>query len=212
MASAWYTTLQQEIARLDGVYLPPGPLAAGQVPSDAEREKIRAFLVFSHAAIEAYLEQRALAIARTALAEFRANTNMRRSLFALVTHCLPVASTEDVVRLRKKKDEPVIDTICKVVARYEALIERNHGIRISNLSTMLEPIGIELSKVDDVWLNTIDSFGTKRGLAAHNPGATFAAKYQTHPDDARKEVQYLVNGQASAFPGLQAVDLLFDAL
>lgn len=50
---------------------------------------------------------------------------------------------------------------------YVYVIRNNHGLKEANLLSLLLPLGIEISKLDQTWLADMDSFGANRGTVAH---------------------------------------------
>ena len=67
-----------------------------------------------------------------------------------------------------KKDKDSIDDVVKrAVEHYRSLIKSNHGIKERNLEKLLVPVGIELTTLNQTWLNDMDSFGWTRGKMAH---------------------------------------------
>lgn len=214
MPSTEYSNLLIEIQRLDAVYLPLAPSDPAQYPTDEEQEKVRAYLVFCHAAIEEYLEARVTSVIDLSLAAFLNQTcaMVPRPALALLSHCVPVKQQDPPVR-RDKHAEPVVETFHKAAMRHRREIRQNHGIKRTNLEALLEPIGVQVQRFDDAWLSTVDSFGATRGLAAHTGGPSFfSARRGLHPDAARREVTDVLEGFPPQAMGLRHIDSLLSGL
>lgn len=80
---------------------------------------------------------------------------------------------------------------------------QNNGIRERNVLSILLPIGVHTSELNNTWLATIDSFGQVRGETAHGS----ALKPHTPPDPAneRAVVSQIVTGIAAIDKRLAAL-------
>ena len=68
----------------------------------------------------------------------------------------------------KKADTSINALFERAVNQYHHMVRKNNGIKEPNLKRLLVPVGVALSELDQAWLNTMNSFGSDRGLVAHN--------------------------------------------
>jgi hypothetical protein len=121
-------------------------------------DRARGYRVLVHAEFEAYLEDRCWAVANGAIQQWKVDNKPRHVLMSLLTRCGPGASNGQTLEER----------IGKAGNGYYHLIQKNQGIRESNLLSLLQPVGIELTDLDGTWVSTVDSFGVARGEVAHS--------------------------------------------
>jgi hypothetical protein len=138
-------------------HLLPGDFSATGQYSLRVLDRARGYRVLVHAEFEAYLEDQCWALANGAIRQWRVDKKPRHVLMCLLTRCGPVASNGQTLDER----------IGKAGSSYHHLIRQNHGIRETNLETLLPPVGIELTDLNGTWVNTVDSFGAARGEVAH---------------------------------------------
>jgi hypothetical protein len=138
-------------------HLLPADLSATGSYSLRVLDRTRGYRVLVHAEFEAYLEDRCWAVASGAIQQWKLDKKPRHVLMSLLTRCGPDASN----------GQTLADRIGKAGNGYHHLIQNNHGIRESNLMSLLQPVGIELTDLDGTWVSTVDSFGKARGEVAH---------------------------------------------
>lgn len=153
-------------------HLLPGDFSATGMYSLRLLDRARGYRVLVHAEFEAYLEDQCWALACGAIQQWKIDKKPRHVLMCLLTRCGPAASNGLTLEER----------IGKAGSTYHNLIKKNHGIRETNLETLLQPVGIELTHLNGTWLNSVDSFGVARGEVAHS-----AVGAQT-PIDPRTEL------------------------
>jgi len=139
-------------------HLLPADLSATGSYSPRILDRTRGYRVLVHAEFEAYLEDRCWAVVTSATQQWKVDKQPRHVLMALLARCGPATSS----------DQSLEERIGKAGNNYYHSIQQNHGIRESNLVSLLQPIGIELTDLDGTWVSTVDSFGVARGEVAHN--------------------------------------------
>ena len=82
-------------------------------------------------------------------------------------------------------------------------VKDNNGVKSSNILELLKPLGINGSQLDNIWLQTMDTYGEVRGGHAHN------SRRSVQPIDPQTE-QNLVYGQI--LPELQNLELLISSI
>jgi len=75
-----------------------------------------------------------------------------------------VQSPKNHIKATEKSHEAVIN---RAINQFRLVIDKNHGIRESNIRKITTPVGIKLAELDQTWLNTVDTFGKLRGEVAH---------------------------------------------
>jgi hypothetical protein len=140
------------MSRIDGNY------------SKKESDMIRSYVLLSHAEIESYFEDIARSKVRKALSNWLANGTKSNCLLAIMSYC-----TEEINWDKEKKSdkEKLNFRVNRVASHYLNKLNNNHGVKSTNLLSILLPIGIGLNEIDPAWLHTMDNFGSKRGQFAH---------------------------------------------
>ncbi|MDX2262922.1 MAG: hypothetical protein SFU84_14610 [Gemmatimonadales bacterium] len=167
-------TIASDVSALAHSIVDPTALAA-HTQSDRLRALSAAVLVLSHAEIETAIESACIATARLLLNSAEPHNAI------LVWGLMESNSSINVGKLYNKQSS----ALHKLVDDYEALVERNHGIKEHNLRTLLSPLGVDLAPLStDV--NTLDVFGATRGQLAHKPLSAWgtSALPSKHVNDA----------------------------
>lgn len=129
-----------------------------------EQDLIRSFILLSHAEIEAYLED----IVKDKITKSLNSWNSSRAK----SHCIKSVMTfvgADISYENDINSNNLQYRINKTITHYQrAMVDKNHGIKEKNILKILLPLGIELNELDQTWLSVMDSFGSTRGLIAHN--------------------------------------------
>lgn len=181
MASVRYIALLARMIELRRCLLPSRFSKLG-VYHDTARVTVRtlSFRVMVHAEIEAYLEERALDIAQTALSAWTTHNQVSRTTLSLLGFSgLNMARPPDTLEApgdnqRKSWPEKTqIETRLKnAVDSYVRYVRvDNHGIRERQIMAMLIPIGVSPSDLDPLAVANIDNFGRMRGETAHSSTA-----------------------------------------
>lgn len=155
-----YKRLVSRLERLRQHFLPAQFSPTGMYGA-RDQDLARGYLVLVHAEIEAYCEDRSEAVARRAHERWKRNGRLGKTLRGLI-------SFHNVQNRQPwKAIDRAPNRVDAAVQSYLSVITQNHGIKEENICKMLFPIGIEIRELDNVWLATIDSFGTMRGTIAH---------------------------------------------
>jgi len=122
-----------------------------------------AYILFVHAELETYLEERVFDVVQRAGQGWRKNRKTCRSLLALCTYLIEepklpqTHSTKDIFG----------DAVTKALLTAENRVRANHGIRQHNVVRLLHMIGFEEHLLDPILIAELDVFGTIRGEHAH---------------------------------------------
>lgn len=172
-----FQQLEARVEALRGHLLPAEFSEVGHYEdSDQVTVLSLSFRVLAHAEIEAYLEDRVVEVAKGAASAWKANQALCRALLSLIAFSgrqmqLPPESltppSDNKVKVWPSLLDPAERIRQCVTAFIKSVQLENHGIRERNLLAMLLPVGIQHSELDPVLIADLDSFGVKRGEAAH---------------------------------------------
>ena len=132
-------------------------------PTGDYEDKIRyeamAFLLLSHAELEIYFEESARAIYDNHKQKWK-NNEFSASFHSF---CLAYLLKESKTIKNKTKISGILEHLTKV---YFAIINKNNGIKSTDIKAMFEPWGVEIEKHNLLLVN-LDNHGSKRGNTAH---------------------------------------------
>jgi len=176
-----YQFLRKHIRKLEkrliASHLPADP-HVGPAKYDPD---VRAYLLLSHAAIEDFVEQVALAVAKEAELRWLNNKRLSRPIVALL-----ICYNADPV-LPDHKDSS-IDTSFDIIRnalssareRFSNDVFNNHGISLGYIRKLLYPIGIDIS-ADPRLQASLATLSKERGAFAH----TICIANHMAPEDAK---------------------------
>lgn len=215
MASARYTVLLERIEHLRKHLLPAVFSETGLYADDDEVAiKTLSFRVLTHAEIESFLEDRVIEIAKLALQEWKGRKLVSRVLLGLLAFsgqemkkppvCLAPPNSNkakiwsEVISSNSRLEKSVSGFV-------RAVQHDNHGIRESNLLSILLPVGMESTELDPTLVADLDSFGRSRGEAAHSSTSGSRVRQSLDPKDEYRRVLELISG-------MRAIDHRLDEL
>ena len=172
-----FAELNERIDDLHFRFVPP--LEPTGTYSEAEYDSMSAFRLLVHAEIERFIE----ALVEDALARFPQTINSWKNLGC---------SSQLVDALVAHTDKDL-----------RKFIKSNNGVMSKNILDMLKPIGLNGTHLDNVWLQTMDTYGKTRGGHAHN------SRRSVTPIDPQTE-QNLIYRQI--LPELQKLEILVSSL
>lgn len=148
--------------------------------TEAEYDNMRAFRLLSHAEIERYVE----ALVESSLARMTKTISLWKAAGTTST---------------------LVDQIVEYTDKYlrSELIKKNHGVRKDNILSLLRPLGINGTQLDNVWLETMDAYGAIRGGFAHN------SQRATRPVDPLTEQNLLYQ---QILPELKKLEILVNSI
>lgn len=138
-----------------------------------ERVHYRAicFRILVHAEIESYLEDRSREVLDAAWKHWKATRTPSETVvcllgFSEVALKLPPDSLGGGVN--RQSYESVEIPLQKAFNVLIASLKNNHGIKESNVLSLVLPLGIDHRKLDSTLLSDLSSYGNARGLVAHS--------------------------------------------
>ncbi|MCA3719760.1 hypothetical protein [Phenylobacterium sp.] len=214
MPSGRFHDLKNRIQELRRLLLPSRFEPTGTY-KDPLRVTTRAlsFRVLAHAEVETYLEDRVLEVATTALQAWETQRFVSVVTFHLIGFSgravdLPPDTlfTTDQNKQKTWEHKTAIDhRFSRCVSDFHHRIrQQNHGVKEKNIMSLLIPIGFDMSKCDQLFLQMMSTFGEERGLVAHTSGKSHVQKAV----DPKSEYTNLVN----ILKDLKVIDDEFDRL
>lgn len=207
MASLELETLKQSVADLKASLMDfdPSPI---EPHSNANLLKCQAFVVFSHAEMQVYWESVARRILREAEARWNANQEVGRVVGTLVAfrRSEKVHVPNDVQLAREGGKFDWI--VSQAVSAQTTAIEKNNGIKRSNISELLLPLGVFIPDLSETMLIQLDQTGSKRGDMVHKSSRVSLRNIRDPHADEMNDIYELI-AEISAFDDkLEALGLL----
>lgn len=178
--------LRSRVNSLEKRFIPKKTLPISAY-SERQLDRARAYRVLVHAEIEYYFEEIASEISSKAFEQWIKSNTPSVTLVHLVSNAsgklcgLPTDIGSSIT---------TNSLIQKFYGQYRHTIKSNHGIKTANLLSLLLPLGILESDIDQDWLSTLDGFGTKRGITAHSS----AISYEINPEDDLETIRIIMEG------------------
>lgn len=184
--STFHLALSTQIHELRKHLLPDPFDPTGLYPSDQELRTL-SFRLFSHGAMEHYLESLAKYLTDFAETQWTGHSKTTFPLLSMVAYIEePIKAVKRTYR-RSEFD----DRVTKAIGIHRNNIKGNNGIKKKNVAVLLAPLGVPLDEWDPVLLTTLDNFGGLRGGTAHS---AVKITYATNPEDELKTVRNIVLG------------------
>jgi hypothetical protein len=199
-----FRILEQELKKLRKYFLPRQFDPQGNY-SERQIALATAYRVLAHAEIEAYLEDRVLEIHNYAMRIWKQNKRVTKTLTCLFAFLnsksdifsdlsnLDQGSSEQIPQKKLKFDEKRK----KVSEFFHTSVQKNHGVRIKNILSLLLPIGIDIEELDEIWLQEMNNFGKKRGDFAHQSASNYKTNQLPDPKSELEMINRLVYGSSS---------------
>lgn len=172
--SPTFRTLRKNLAALRRELLPRRFSPTG-VYSERVLTRALAYRVLAHAEIEAFLETRVKDIVISAASAWKKHRRPTAALLALVAfaECPRENVPESVAPPQANQaaawtERLLLDRrVQRCIKDLMTAINENHGVKERNLLRMLLPVGLPIAAFDPTWLAEMNSFGARRGHAAH---------------------------------------------
>lgn len=197
-ATQQFVELRQRMTELEANLIPPLREDLGYTEADYDR--VRAFIVLTHAEVESFLELRVLAELAKRLEAW--NTSKRPS--GVLMGLLAFGGTDwpaTIDDYAKPRNETAPSWKLRDLQRrldsahatlHGSVRMTNHGIRKRNTLALLLPLGMQIDELDAALLDQLDAFGGTRGEIAH--GSARRVTVQPDPGDAKARAAQLLAG------------------
>lgn len=155
--------------------------------------KCQAFVVFSHAEVEVYLEKVSRKIMNSARKDW-----LDHSIYGRVTSSLVAFRRQENVFIPEdpktcNKNNDINKIIEYSFKSQEDIISKNNGIKRSNLAQMIFPLGIFSSDIDESLLILLDNTGSKRGDIVHKESSVSLRNIRDPFSDELSDITDLIN-------------------
>lgn len=172
-----FAELRERVDDLHFRFVPPLDPTGSYSP--AKYDAMSAFRLLVHAEIERFIET----LVEDALARFPQKINSWKN-----SGC----------------SSQLVDALVMHIDReLRKSVKANNGVKSTNILDMLKPIGLNGTHLDNVWLQTMDTYGKVRGGHAHN------SRRAVTPIDPQTEQQLVY---AQILPELEKLELLVGSL
>lgn len=196
-----FKTLVRELNRLRQHLLPRKFEPTEVNYSDKKITQFIAYRVLAHAEIEAYLEDRVLEAARYAIKDWKDKGKVHRILLSLLAFCGHTMELPPTTLNPKKPSKTIPEEKLKLEKKldlasnaFTRCIKENHGLKEANILALLLPIGIDSDELDPAWLSTMNTFGEKRGVAAHMSSTSYKVAQPPNPKIEFDTVNEIIEG------------------
>lgn len=192
MPSQEFKTLRKNIGILKSVFLDFSKKADGDY-SDEEMMNCRAFITFSHAEFEQYLENLSIRILDNASKKWQEDRIV--SIVAL-----------GVLAFRRRKETAVPDApdqpgkknklttiLMEAFDKQRNIIKGNHGISPRNFANLFTPLGITENDVDGALLIQLGNTSSHRGSLVHRTTNKSLQMIKDPFTVEEQEINYLVS-------------------
>lgn len=207
MPSPEYSNLKMAIAELETGLMGFSSRADGAYTSE-ELLKCQAFVVFSHAEIENYLEKIARRIMHEAKTRWETTFIPDRVIATLLAY-----RRKEVIgpplEFKNSTGKANIKEIVKTSLKLQdEAISGNNGIKMANLSELLCPLGVLQDDVDEVLLIQLTNIGSKRGDFVHKQSKVSLPKIRDPFSDEQQDIHHLIEELGKFDAKLEALGLL----
>ena len=184
VTSLFYKELLKRHNELKKAFLPKQLSPTGNY-SDLTYERVAAYILLIHAALEYYFEQVALSIAKDSMTKWNTEKKATKTVVALISYS-PIKHSAIPETTNDQRAVQDLDfRVKEAYTNYNNYIRsQNHGIKETNILSIFLPIGLTIAEIDNNMLAELNSFGIDRGTIAH----TTKARQQIPPEDAETKI------------------------
>lgn len=177
-----YEYLKSRLVSISSTFealMPSNPL---EQSDEKIQDIIKSYILLCHAEFEKYFEDVAWNIMQQAKSKYDAKQQTSIPLLHLSLMLKKDFASKEIVANER---------LDKLFSNYKALIEGNHGIRKNNIDDMFAPLGIPIRNMADTYVESLESFGKKRGQIAHNVQESISTVYNF--SDEKASINRLLN-------------------
>lgn len=195
-----FKELRQRLGELRKNLLPSKFSETGDY-TDRQIDRARGYKLLAHAEIESYIEEMAKETILKAITDWKNLKKPSNIIISFISSFHSGWSTDDtdsneqIIKLAKNRAKKPSNAAPEIIdlaqTQFIQTLKDNHGIKESNLKSLLSPIGIDIRDLDPTWIADINNFGSRRGDIAHNSKKTSA---QINPKDEYQTVNNLLEG------------------
>ena len=205
-----FITLQLNIATLRVNFLAFAARPDGEY-TDAERLNCRAFIAFSHAEVEHYLESRSLRLLDDAVRCWQERQEASITALAVLAFRRrnSIAIPDDP---RSPGRQNTLATILmEAFVSQKNVINRNHGIKPKNFAEIFIPLGVTDADVEETLIIQLGNSGTHRGTMVHSSSDVSLPMIRDPFVDEEKDINFLVSELLKFDAKLEMTGLIHNA-
>jgi hypothetical protein len=147
------------------------------------QDKLMSFRLLVHAELEYFIEEYARTIINRFLSDWTIRRRVLPGLRYLILYSTNKFDNENYINI----DDRIRGCCQSFISR----IDNNHGIKQKNIISLFVPLGVTQSYLDNAWLATMDSFGTRRGSYAHK---SYSVQVQIDKATELNEIKHVMGG------------------
>lgn len=203
MASIRFQRLQGGLVNVERLFLPQVRDPSGASYTTDDLHRAAAYIAIAHAEVQHYLDDRTKELSAKARTAFSTKGLVGQELTAMLAYlqekitlqsehqpALIAEQKIDSTRFTAPAGFPVVlgELLNAAADAYETKIRtKNNGIKSSNLTKLLLPLGFPASSLYSKWLAKMDALGTDRGNQVHKSlGTTIIGDPFAFSDDINK--------------------------
>lgn len=195
MPSKEYTALKRNIASLRQQFLNFDKRLNGAY-SQYELTQCRAYITFCHAEFEIYLESTALRVVERAERHWQQHMRVTNAIASMLVYRTHIGLDQTSIALpdnpKQQKQQSKFETLIgKAISAQKSVINRNHGIKPSNLAALFLPIGMKPADFDEPLLIQLKNLGERRGDHVHQNSQVSLPKIRDPFDDELNDIEFL---------------------
>lgn len=170
--------------------------------------KCKAFIVFSHAEVENYFEKVSRRIMSEARQRWESNAVPDRVIATLLAYRrkeLSPIPENPKQSSRKSRLESIVAECFKL---HEAAIADNNGIKATNLSQLLSPIGLMPHDIEEAMIIQLDKTGAVRGDLVHKQSKVSMRRIRDPFSDELSDISNLIDELERFDTTIESIGLL----
>ena len=191
MSSAEYDKLTKAVSDL-GEGLMSFPQRDDGAYTDEELLRCQAFIVFSHAEVQVYLEN----VSRRILSEARERWSSGAAIDRVIASLATFRHSERVPIPRDPKKATGKGSIREIIEgaikKHREAIDDNNGIKRANVAELLCPLGVGPDDLEEPLLIQLDQTGSRRGEMVHKSSRVSLRSVRDPFTVERKDVEDLL--------------------
>ena len=192
MPSPEFENLCEQINCLKSIFLDFDEKEQGDY-TDGELMNCRAFITFSHAEFEQYLENLSLRILDSAIKKW----DKSKEISIVAAGVLAFRRRGDLVApetLQQSGDKNSLSKILdEAFERQKKVIRENHGIKQKNFSEIYTPLGLTGDDVDETLIIQLNNTGSLRGYLTHKGAKKSLQNIRDPFNDEWEDIKFLVS-------------------
>ena len=192
MPSREFNQLKRNTVQLKAEFLGFSKRTDGRY-TRSELMRCRAFIAFTHAEVEHYLELIALKVLDRAEAKWDDRETVSKVVAGLLAFRQPRDIDVPGNPMQQADNKKLPSLIKEAFARQRSIVSANNGLKAKNLSELYIPLGIKPEDIEEALVIQLENFGSLRGGLVHNNAEVSLPRLRDPFDDEYRDVEYLID-------------------